>query len=114
MTAETDITPKPYRLAAGDGLADVWWKTGRMTVKAGSVAAADERRGTASLLRLGPGRNVRVQLRSVRPNCAPADVDLRCVRSALQCHLAACDSRQRIRAATAVVTERLALCRRCD
>lgn len=23
-----------YRLAAGDGLADVWWKTGRMTVKA--------------------------------------------------------------------------------
>jgi quercetin dioxygenase-like cupin family protein len=26
---------KPYRLAAGEGLADVWWKTGRITVKAG-------------------------------------------------------------------------------
>lgn len=25
---------RAYRLAAGDGLADVWWKTGRMTVKA--------------------------------------------------------------------------------
>src|SRR5882757_10373383 len=26
---------KPYRLATGEGLADVWWKTGRITVKAG-------------------------------------------------------------------------------
>lgn len=25
---------RAYRLAAGDGLADFWWKTGRMTVKA--------------------------------------------------------------------------------
>jgi quercetin dioxygenase-like cupin family protein len=24
----------PYRVAAGEGLADVWWKTGRITVKA--------------------------------------------------------------------------------
>jgi mannose-6-phosphate isomerase-like protein (cupin superfamily) len=24
----------PYRVAAGEGLADVWWKTGRVTVKA--------------------------------------------------------------------------------
>ena len=29
----TETTPKPYRLAAGEGLADVWWKTGRITVK---------------------------------------------------------------------------------
>jgi quercetin dioxygenase-like cupin family protein len=33
MTLET-IT-QPYRIAAGAGLADVWWKTGRLTVKAG-------------------------------------------------------------------------------
>jgi len=29
------VTAKPYRLASGQGLADVWWKTGRITVKAG-------------------------------------------------------------------------------
>ena len=28
---------KPYRVASGEGLADVWWKTGRMTVKAGGA-----------------------------------------------------------------------------
>ena len=33
MSTETSI--KPYRLASGEGLADVWWKTGRITVKAG-------------------------------------------------------------------------------
>ncbi len=33
---ETTIT-KPYRVASGEGLADVWWKSGRMTVKAGSA-----------------------------------------------------------------------------
>jgi len=27
-------TPSPYRLAAGSGLADVWWKTGRVIAKA--------------------------------------------------------------------------------
>jgi len=27
--------PKPYRLASGEGLADVWWKAGRITLKAG-------------------------------------------------------------------------------
>ena len=37
MTPETETTARPYRLAAGEGLADVWWKAGRMTVKAGSV-----------------------------------------------------------------------------
>jgi quercetin dioxygenase-like cupin family protein len=26
---------KPYRIASGKGLADVWWKHGRITVKAG-------------------------------------------------------------------------------
>ena len=31
----TETAPKPYRLAPGEGLADVWWKTGRITVKAG-------------------------------------------------------------------------------
>jgi quercetin dioxygenase-like cupin family protein len=31
----TQTAPKPYRLATGEGLADVWWKTGRVTVKAG-------------------------------------------------------------------------------
>ena len=28
---------KPYRVASGEGLANVWWKTGRMTVKAGGA-----------------------------------------------------------------------------
>jgi mannose-6-phosphate isomerase-like protein (cupin superfamily) len=32
---ETVTAPKPYHLASGEGLADVWWKTGRITVKAG-------------------------------------------------------------------------------
>ena len=31
----TQTAPRPYRLASGEGLADVWWKTGRITVKAG-------------------------------------------------------------------------------
>ena len=31
----TETAPKPYRLANREGLADVWWKTGRITVKAG-------------------------------------------------------------------------------
>ena len=31
----TETAPKSYRLASGEGLADVWWKTGRITVKAG-------------------------------------------------------------------------------
>ena len=31
----TESVPKPYRLASGEGLADVWWKTGRITIKAG-------------------------------------------------------------------------------
>ena len=34
MSPET-VTVKPYFFASGEGLADVWWKTGRHTVKAG-------------------------------------------------------------------------------
>jgi quercetin dioxygenase-like cupin family protein len=33
-----ETATKPYRLALGEGLADVWWKTGRVTVK---VAGAE-------------------------------------------------------------------------
>ena len=33
MSTETII--KPYRLAAGKGIEDVWWMSGRITVKAG-------------------------------------------------------------------------------
>jgi quercetin dioxygenase-like cupin family protein len=29
------ITATPYRLTTGEGLADVWWKAGRVTMKAG-------------------------------------------------------------------------------
>lgn len=32
---------KPYRLASGEGLADVWWKTGRVTVKATGTETGD-------------------------------------------------------------------------
>jgi quercetin dioxygenase-like cupin family protein len=31
--AMIDTATKPYRLTPGEGLADVWWKTGRVTVK---------------------------------------------------------------------------------
>jgi quercetin dioxygenase-like cupin family protein len=31
----TETVTKPYRLAAGEGIEDVWWMTGRITVKAG-------------------------------------------------------------------------------
>ena len=37
----TETAPKPYRLASGEGLADVWWKTGRITVKAGPDETAN-------------------------------------------------------------------------
>ena len=35
MSSEAPASTKPYRVAAGEGLADVWWKTGRVTVKTG-------------------------------------------------------------------------------
>jgi quercetin dioxygenase-like cupin family protein len=31
----SETVTKPYRFASGEGLADVWWKTGRITLKAG-------------------------------------------------------------------------------
>ena len=33
----TETITKPYRVASGEGLADVWWKSGRVTVKAGAA-----------------------------------------------------------------------------
>jgi quercetin dioxygenase-like cupin family protein len=33
----TEIVSKPYRVPSGEGLANVWWKTGRMAVKAGGA-----------------------------------------------------------------------------
>jgi quercetin dioxygenase-like cupin family protein len=33
----TETTIKPYRVPSGEGLANFWWKTGRMTVKAGGA-----------------------------------------------------------------------------
>ncbi len=44
MSAET--TPKPYRLVSGEGLAAVWWKAGRVTVK---VAGAETRDALAQI-----------------------------------------------------------------
>jgi quercetin dioxygenase-like cupin family protein len=35
MAPEAVTTTKPYHIASGEGLADVWWKSGRLTVKAG-------------------------------------------------------------------------------
>ena len=35
MSPEIVAATKPYRIASGEGLADVWWKSGRVTVKAG-------------------------------------------------------------------------------
>jgi quercetin dioxygenase-like cupin family protein len=54
----TEAAIKPYRFSSGEGLADVWWKTGRITVKAGpdetggafSQLVADEPRGGATPL----------------------------------------------------------------
>src|SRR5213592_4562362 len=33
----TETVTKPYRIASGEGLANVWWKSGRVTVKAGGA-----------------------------------------------------------------------------
>ena len=37
MSAENVTLTEPYRVASGEGLADVWWKSGRVTVKAGGA-----------------------------------------------------------------------------
>ena len=33
----TETVTRPYRVASGEGLANVWWKSGRVTVKAGGA-----------------------------------------------------------------------------
>jgi quercetin dioxygenase-like cupin family protein len=51
---------KPYRVASGEGLADVWWKSGRLTVKSAgaetgnafSQVVTDDPRGSGSPLHL--------------------------------------------------------------
>ena len=55
----TDI-PSTYRIATGEGLADLWWKTGRVTVKVSgcetggrlSQVEIDDPRGTAPPLHI--------------------------------------------------------------
>ena len=54
----TDTLAKTYKISAGTGLSDIWWKTGRMTVKAsgaetgGSLAQVEmnDPRGAATPL----------------------------------------------------------------
>jgi quercetin dioxygenase-like cupin family protein len=41
MSPEIVAATKPYRIASGEGLADVWWKSGRVTVKAGGAEASN-------------------------------------------------------------------------
>ena len=58
MSPATATASKPYLLASGDGLADVWWKSGRATIKAGpgetgnafSQLVMDEPRGSGTPL----------------------------------------------------------------
>jgi quercetin dioxygenase-like cupin family protein len=60
MSPETVTVAKPYRVASGEGLADVWWKSGRITVKtagaetgnAFSQIETDDPRGTGPPLHL--------------------------------------------------------------
>jgi len=55
---DTDTLAKTYKIPAGTGLSDIWWKTGRMTVKAsgtetgGSLAQVEmnDPRGAATPL----------------------------------------------------------------
>src|SRR5215467_11295926 len=52
----TETATNAYRLGSDEGLADVWWKSGRITIKAGpeetgnafSQLVADEPRGSAT------------------------------------------------------------------
>lgn len=37
----TEIATRPYRVASGEGLANVWWKSGRITVKAAGAETGD-------------------------------------------------------------------------
>src|SRR5215475_5077610 len=38
---ETETVTSPYRLAAAEGIADVWWKSGRITVKTAGAETAN-------------------------------------------------------------------------
>src|SRR5215471_15387021 len=60
----TATAASSYRLAAGEGLADVWWKTGRLTVKSGVASGAgfavvemDDLRGTATPMHVHHGED---------------------------------------------------------
>jgi quercetin dioxygenase-like cupin family protein len=51
----TELATDPYRLAFGEGIADIWWRSGRLTVKTGAavgnsflVMEVDDPRGTAT------------------------------------------------------------------
>src|SRR5213594_4237196 len=37
----TETVTKPYRVASGEGLANVWWKSGRITVKTAGAETDD-------------------------------------------------------------------------
>ena len=37
----TETVTKPYRVASGEGLANVWWKSGRITVKIAGAETGD-------------------------------------------------------------------------
>jgi len=39
MPPETVTVTEPYRIASGEGIDNVWWKSGRITVKAGGAEA---------------------------------------------------------------------------
>ena len=41
MATETVTAQKAYRLVSGEGLADVWWMTGRLTIKASGAETGD-------------------------------------------------------------------------
>ena len=62
---QTDALTKPYRIAVGDGLAQVWWKTGRVAVKTSgaetegrfSQVEVEDPRGTAPPLHVHHGED---------------------------------------------------------
>jgi quercetin dioxygenase-like cupin family protein len=58
-------TSSPYRLGAGEGIADLWWKTGRITVKASGCETGgrfaqvemDDPRGSAPPMHIHHGED---------------------------------------------------------
>ena len=49
-------TAKPYRVAAGEGLANVWFKTGRLAVKTGHAETGGGFPSSRPMTRVGPRR----------------------------------------------------------